>query len=282
MGLFDSKRNVYKTNNLHLIDATNMFCRSALVQYKGKSVEFGVRVANFFKMFKHAVKDRPRYCAVVFDSGKLNFRHSLYPEYKANRKKSYIKDEELLLLTIKRILHYSGFTVLGSDCYEADDVIGALTRFASNKNHVYIFSEDKDYLQLVSDHVSLYKGKILYTRQTTKAKFGIWPEQFIDYLTLVGDSVDNIPGIRLWGKKTAVEYLQKYENIQQIQKQNIPKSLSQIYDYELVNLCHSLVKIKRNIKVADSIDSFCIRDRTPDKLGKILKQHKIFIGDIYG
>ena len=284
MGLFDNSIKEYKNlnENIHLIDATNMFCRSALIQYKGQEIDFSIRVANFVKMFSKANRSRPKYCAAVFDSSRRNFRHDLYADYKANRSKTYIKDEKKLLKTVKRILHYSGFTVLGSDNYEADDIIGALSRLATKKNRVIIHSEDKDFVQLINENVTLLKGGILYDERMVKLKYGVSPSQFVEYLALIGDSIDNIPGIKLWGPKTAVEYLNKYGCIANIQKQDLRQSLCNIKDEKKVALYKKLVTIKKNIKVINSLDDIVIGKRNFEKLSELSQKHKLFIGDIYG
>ena len=279
MELFDNTYR-HKNNNIALIDGSNFFYRSALVTYKDTKMDFGIRLSNFFKMFGKATKDRPKYCAIVFDSGKPNFRHKLYPQYKANRNKHGIEDGELLLKVIKKILKYSGFTVLYSDNYEADDIIGALSKFATPTNKVVIYSEDKDFLQLVNDNVFVVKNNIIFDSAIVQKKFGIEPSQFAEYLALIGDSSDNIPGIKLWGKKTASEYLNEHGNIATIQQLQLKKSLRGILDYDTVALYKKLVSIKTNINVIQDIEQLSIKKRDFEALTKLSRDYKIHIGNI--
>jgi DNA polymerase-1 len=280
MGLFDNNYHS-KHAGIVLIDGTNFFYRSALVQFKDTKVDFNIRITNFIKMFNKAVKSKPQYCAIVFDSGKANFRHALYPQYKANRNKHEIDDCELLLKTIKQILKYSGFAVLNSGAYEADDIIGSLSKLASPQHPVSIHSEDKDFIQLINANVCLIKAGQVYNEQTVKSKYGISPLQFIEYLALIGDKIDNIPGIKLWGEKTSVQHLQKFGNIKTICKEaTLRKSLSGITDSGTVNLYKKLVTIKTDIEVVESINKLKVGERDFAKIKELSRKFKINIGNV--
>ncbi|MDG5499819.1 DNA polymerase I [Marinobacter sp. BGYM27] len=152
---------------------------------------------------------------VVFDAKGKTFRHELYAEYKANRP-PMPEDLASQIAPIHEIIRAMGLPMLIVKDVEADDVIGTLAVEATNKGvDVIISTGDKDMAQLVSDHVSLVNTMTdtHMDRDGVKTKFGITPEQIIDYLALVGDKVDNIPGVDKCGPKTAVKWLESYETL---------------------------------------------------------------------
>lgn len=152
---------------------------------------------------------------VVFDAKGKTFRHELYVEYKANRP-PMPEDLASQIAPIHEIIRAMGLPMLIVKDVEADDVIGTLAVEATNKGvDVIISTGDKDMAQLVSDHVSLVNTMTdtHMDRDGVKTKFGITPEQIIDYLALVGDKVDNIPGVDKCGPKTAVKWLESYETL---------------------------------------------------------------------
>lgn len=247
-----------KNDSVVLIDGTNMFCRCSLAESKASVSN---TLAVFLRMLDKALSEKPKYVALVFDSGNENFRHMLYPEYKANRKRSYIASEEIKLQSVKQVCKALGFAVFESKQVEADDVIGALARFCKNYS-VTIVSEDKDFLQLVNENTFLIKGGLKYTPKVCEAKYGVTPKQFVEYLSLIGDSSDNIKGAKGWGSKTSSEYLQKHSDIETIQKLELPKGLQSVktFDYKLNK---KLIKIKSNLKVIKDVNKLSVRK--PDK-----------------
>ncbi|OQW93940.1 MAG: DNA polymerase I, partial [Beggiatoa sp. IS2] len=156
--------------------------------------------------------------AVVFDTEEKTFREELYPLYKAQRP---APDEQLIaqIAGLHAIIEALGFPLLLAQGVEADDVIGTLARQAESSGmHVLIFTGDKDFAQLVNDHITLVdtmKNERL-DAQGIKTKFGVSPEQFIDYLSLIGDSTDNVPGVDKVGPKTAVKWLNQYGSLDTI------------------------------------------------------------------
>jgi len=168
-------------------------------------------------------KEGPEYIVVAFDPPSRTFRNDLYPEYKANR---LITPEEIkkAVPVIKEILNAFQITVMEIPGYEADDVIGTLAKQAENMGlTAYMVTPDKDYTQLVSENVMLYrpsktgKGYDLIGVEEVKALFGIQnPAQVIDILALWGDASDNIPGAPGIGEKTAKELVSKFGSLEQI------------------------------------------------------------------
>ncbi len=152
---------------------------------------------------------------VVFDAKGKTFRHDMYEDYKANRP-PMPEDLACQIEPIHKMVRAMGLPLLIVPGVEADDVIGTLAHEATRKGiDVVISTGDKDMAQLVSDHVTLINTmtETRMDREGVIGKFGVTPEQIIDYLALVGDKVDNIPGVNKCGPKTAVKWLATYQNL---------------------------------------------------------------------
>ena len=157
----------------------------------------------------------PDYMAVVFDAPGGSFRNELYPEYKANRP-PMPDDLRCQIEPLHDIVRSMGLPLLMIEGVEADDVIGTLAEQATRLGlDTLISTGDKDMAQLVNPHVSLVNtmSETFTDRQGVVDKFGVTPEQIVDYLALVGDSVDNIPGVPKCGPKTAAKWLQEYGDL---------------------------------------------------------------------
>ncbi len=155
---------------------------------------------------------------VVFDAKGKNFRHELYPDYKANRP-PMPDDLRCQIEPIHQMIKAMGLPLLIIPDVEADDVIGVLAKQATeNKQDVIISTGDKDMAQLVTEHVTLVNTMTdsVMDIAGVEQKFGVRPDQIIDYLALIGDSVDNIPGVPKCGPKTAVKWLQEYGSLKGI------------------------------------------------------------------
>jgi DNA polymerase-1 len=163
----------------------------------------------------------PEYLAVSFDTGRT-FRDDLYAEYKATRDKMP-DDLRLQLDRIRQVVLAFGIPILEAEGFEADDVLGTVARRAAEQGvRVVILSGDRDLLQLVDDsiHVELAGQKLSeaidYGPQAVFDKFGVSPGQLVDYKALVGDTSDNIPGVKGIGEKTAVGLIQQYGSLEAI------------------------------------------------------------------
>ncbi len=158
------------------------------------------------------------YCACVFDAKGKTFRDDIYPQYKANRAPM---PEGLVeqIAPIHEAVAALGWPILEVEGIEADDVIGTLARHAQSHGvRTVVSTGDKDLAQLVNDRVTLVNtmnGETLDVDGVV-AKFGVRPEQIVDYLTLVGDTVDNVPGVEKVGPKTAVKWLAEYGSLDEI------------------------------------------------------------------
>ena len=153
--------------------------------------------------------------AVVFDAPGKSFRNDIYPEYKANRPR--MADElRQQIAPIHDIIRALGMPLLIVPDVEADDVIGTLAAQATTaRRHTVVSTSDKDMAQLVSDYVTLVNtmSETTLDREGVIGKYGVPPERIIDYLALMGDSVDNIPGVPLVGGKTAAQWIDRFESL---------------------------------------------------------------------
>lgn len=158
---------------------------------------------------------QPEKMAVIFDAKGKTFRHEMYDEYKAHRPP--MPDElRSQIEPIHEIVKALGLPLLVIEGVEADDVMGTFAQQATEAKHETLISTgDKDLAQLVNEHVTLINtmNDTLSTPDSVVEKFGVRPDQIIDYLALVGDSADNIPGIPKCGPKTAVKWLSSFGNI---------------------------------------------------------------------
>jgi len=173
-------------------------------------------VFGVLNMLVKFVKDyQPRCIAVVFDAPGKTFRDELFAEYKAQRQ-PMPNDLRSQIPPLLAIIKAQGLPLLQIDGVEADDVIGTLAcRAAANGKSVVISTMDKDMAQLVNESITLVNtmSNTVLDRAGVKAKFDVFPEQIIDYLALVGDTSDNIPGIEKVGPKTAAKWLTQYGSL---------------------------------------------------------------------
>ncbi|NOY71120.1 MAG: DNA polymerase I [Gammaproteobacteria bacterium] len=173
-------------------------------------------IYGVLNMLNRLILDHPpQYIAVVFDAPGKTFRHEMYAAYKANRP-PMPGDLRSQIQPLHAIIEALGIPLVIEQGVEADDVIGTLARNASMQGlRTLISTGDKDLAQLVNEDITLINtmNNTLLTPASVKNKFGVQPEQIIDYLALIGDTSDNIPGIPKVGPKTAAKWLATYENI---------------------------------------------------------------------
>ncbi len=167
-------------------------------------------------------REKPELLAVVFDKGGSEMREALFEDYKANRLEQP-EAIELAVPYIKQILDTMHIPVLEKEGWEADDLIGTLARKAAAKGYeVFIVTADKDFGQIVSDRIKIYRpssagGYEIWDIDKVKEKFGVErPEQVIDFLAMTGDSVDNVPGIPGVGEKTAKKFIAQFGSLENL------------------------------------------------------------------
>lgn len=205
-------------------------------------------------------KHHPDAIAVVFDTATPTFRHELYDQYKANRD-AFPEDLVPQLARIKKLISLMGLEQVEMPGYEADDIIGTIAARESQDGHeILCLTSDKDYFQLVTDKVTVLRpGKDINTYETydpemVKERFGVPPGMVIDVLALMGDSVDNVPGVKGVGEKTAKPLVEKfgsieniYVNIDSIEKESLRKKLEESKD--LAFLSKKLVTIHKDVPI---------------------------------
>lgn len=181
-------------------------------------------VYGFARMVEKIISTNPKYVIVAFDYGKKTFRNELLDTYKATRKET---PQELVpqFALAREYLTAHNITWYEIEGYEGDDIIGTLVDFGEKNNlKVSVYTGDKDANQLISPQTTIYrtvKGVTeldIYNEQTLLDKYGLKPDQFRDFLGLMGDSSDNIPGIKGVGEKTALKLLHQYGTIEGLQE----------------------------------------------------------------
>jgi DNA polymerase-1 len=164
-------------------------------------------------------KHRPTHIAAVFDTPEPTFRHEIYPEYKANRD-AMPEDLRPQIPLIRQLIEAMNIPIVELHGYEADDVMGTLARRAAADGlGAVIVSPDKDLLQLVDDAADIRvlntkDGEIWHDREGVKVRMGVFPEQVVDYLSLLGDASDNVKGVPGIGEKGAALLLEKYGSLE--------------------------------------------------------------------
>ncbi|MGZ6290512.1 MAG: 5'-3' exonuclease, partial [Bdellovibrionota bacterium] len=247
---------------LCLIDASSFIFRAfyAVRHLSNKSGLPTNAVFGFASMILKVLEDvRPTHIAVIYDTKHPSFRKEMYKEYKANRS---AMPEELVpqIPYIKKFVETLGLPAFEQAGFEADDLIATLAHQAADlsKEHpdVCIVSSDKDLMQLVTEKVYLYdtmKDQRYYAPEV-KEKLGVLPELVPDFLGIVGDTSDNIPGVKGIGPKGAVALLEQfgsmeeiYKNIEEVKKEGQRKTL--IECKELAILSKELATVKRDLKI---------------------------------
>ncbi len=252
-----------------------------LTTSRGENTSAAWGIVNFLRRL-HATH-RPEYLAWVHDAG-LSFRHERYPAYKATRQKltdELQADFDRSLERIVQLLEAYHVPIVAVEGYEADDVIGTLAAQAhSAAVNVVVVSGDKDFQQLVAPDVWLLNpgrgGPAAVEEhwvgvENGSERLGVPPERVIDYLALVGDSSDNIPGVKGIGEKTARELIAAYGTLEQILAhapevtKKRPREALLAYEAE-ARLSKELVTIRRDVPIALELERFRVRDADHDRL----------------
>ncbi len=205
---------------LVLIDGSGYLYRAfhALPPLSNRDGEPTGALFGVFNMLRATLKDRPEHVVFVADASGPTFRDALFAQYKAQRA-PMPDDLRAQIEPMLALVGALGFPILRVSGVEADDVIGTLaTQAAAQDIDVVVSTGDKDLAQLVDAHVTLVNTMTNTTLDEAgvMAKFGVRPDQIVDYLTLVGDSADNIPGVPKCGPKTAAKWLGEYDTLDAI------------------------------------------------------------------
>ena len=268
-----------------ILDGNSILFRAfyALPPLKNKKGVYTNAVYGFLSMMYKLLEEyKPDYICTAFDPKKPTFRHEKYKEYKTGRAKA---PDELVMQfgLIRDVLELHGIKHIEIEGYEADDIAGTLSRFASAQGiEVYMVTSDRDYLQLVDDDVYVLITKkgvtntVKYTKALMDEEYGMTPEQFIDLKALMGDSSDNIPGVKGVGEKTGMKLIHKfntlegiYENIEEVKgklKDKLESEKMQAY------MSRDLATIVTEIPMDCNMDDFLYKEADGDKLMEMYKE----------
>ncbi len=257
------------------------FIKNPRINSKGMntSVIFGfVNILNDILNTEH-----PDYIVAAFDGDRPSFRAEIYPQYKANRPPAP-EDIKKSIPYIKQLLDAYNIKYIQKEPYEADDIIGSLAKkYNSSETIIYMATTDKDFVQLLDEYIYLFKprsrsaGYEKIDKSTALKKYGLQtPLQFIDFLALMGDAADNIPGAKGIGEKTAVKLLQQfdsieniYANIDAVEKRYRQKLLD---SKEAVFLSKELATIKTDIPLEYNLQYFSAKPPNKEELISLYKE----------
>lgn len=268
------------TKPLILVDGSSYLFRAyhALPPLTNSKGEATGAMHGVLNMLDRLRKDyQPDYMVVVFDAAGKTFRDAIFPEYKANRPP--MPDElRHQIQPLLEIIRAQGYPLLQIPDVEADDVIGTLaTRFQGD---VLISTSDKDMAQLVTERVHLINtmSETYLDIEGVQEKFGVLPSQIRDYLSLVGDNVDNIPGVDKVGPKTAVKWLAEYGSLQGVMD-NADKIGGKVGENLRAALAHlpltyQLVTIKCDVELDDSFEALRIQADDPATLREFYTRYE--------
>ena len=260
---------------LVLIDGSSYLYRAfhALPPLANAAGEATGALFGVVNMLRATLKENPEYLAFVVDAPGKTFRDELYPLYKANR--SAMPDElRAQVLPMCEIVKALGMPILRVDGVEADDVIGTLALQAVNDGiDVTISTGDKDFAQLVRPGLTLVNtmsGSRMDSEQTVFDKFGVRPGQIVDLLALMGDAIDNVPGVEKCGPKTAAKWLAEYGSLDNVMahagdiKGKIGDNLRAALHRLPLN--RELVTIKVDVELEGNAQSLGLRERDVESL----------------
>ena len=276
------------SKNLFLLDAYALiyrgyyaFIKNPRINSKGTDTSAILGFMN--SLFDIIRTQNPDYLAVAFDKGGSVTRSEMFEEYKSNRDKT---PEPILVAIpyIKEILKGMKIPILEKEGFEADDIIGTVAKDAEENNFkVYMVTPDKDFAQLVSNNIFLCKparmgnSMEIWGVDEVKDKFEVGsPDQVIDYLGMMGDSVDNIPGLPGVGDKTAKKFIKQYGSLENL-LQNAHKVTGKlgekiIENKELGVLSKKLAKIILDVPIDYNLDEFKLSDPDKEKVLKVFDE----------
>ncbi len=267
---------------LLLVDASSYLYRAfhALPDFRSPAGEPTGAILGVINMLKKLKQDFPSdYIAAVFDAKGKTFRDEIYPEYKATRQ-AMPEDLAAQIEPLLEAVAALGWPVVVVDGVEADDVIGTLAKHAEDRHgwDTVISTGDKDLTQLVTDRVTWVNtmSNEKLDRDGVKAKFGVPPELIIDYLALMGDTVDNVPGVDKVGPKTAAKLIEQFGSLDGViahadeVKGVVGENLKKAKDW--LPTGRTLVTVKTDVELAFIAED--LRDKGPDvaKLSKLYER----------
>jgi DNA polymerase-1 len=259
-------------DKLIIIDSNALLHRSfhALPPLKTKTgQETGATYGFLLTLFKAIDDIKPQYIVACFDIKGPTFRHEMFDDYKAKRPPTPTGITTQIPLT-KEVLEAFKIPVFAKEGVEADDLIATICKLLQKESvEVYILTGDMDNLQLVNEKIKVYtlgkgiKDTIIYNIDKVKERYGVGPDQMVDFKALVGDPSDNIPGVEGVGKKTAAEIIQRYNNIKNLYeelstdtavlKPKVKEALKN--NKESAIMSYQLAKMKNNVDINFNLES---------------------------
>lgn len=282
-----------QTKPLILVDGSSYLYRAfhAMPSLTNSSGDATGAVYGVINMLKKLISEySPSHMAVIFDAKGKTFRDDLYDQYKANRPP--MPDElRSQIEPLHDLIQALGLPLICISGVEADDVIGTLAQQATHQGiDTLISTGDKDMAQLVNEHVTLINtmNNLLMTPDTVIEKFGVSAGQIIDYLALMGDSADNIPGIPKVGPKTAAKWLQEYGDLDSLTANaekiggKVGESLRQ--NLQQLSLARTLTTIKCDVELKHGISSLQRGEPDANKLAELYQklEFKTWLREILG
>ncbi len=271
-----------KPDEIYLIDGSSYIYR-AYHAMGGLSNSKGFptgAVLGFTNMIVKTMKDKaPQRIAVVFDAKGPTFRHEMYRDYKANRP-AMPEDLRLQVPKIHEIVEAYRLPSLSVQGYEADDIIATLTRQAKEKGwQVVVVSADKDMMQLVQEGITMWDPQrdMVYDSEEVKKKFGVSPNQIRDFMALMGDSSDNVPGVPGIGQKTAASLIQQldslegiYSHLDEVSQKKVRENLAENRDKAF--LSRKLVALNDEVPLDSGLEDLTVAEPDAGQLREIFKE----------
>lgn len=266
-------------DEIYLIDGSSYIYRAyhaiaPLTNSKGVATN---AVLGFVKMVQKLINENcPKYLAIAFDSRGPVFRHELYKEYKANRP-PMPEDLREQLPYIKKFVAASNILMLEEGDVEADDILASIAaKYTCEGYKVVIVSGDKDLLQLVDDNVTMFdpmKNAVM-DRAAVEKKYGVRPDQLLDFFALVGDASDNVPGVPGVGPKTAEKLIASHGSLDGLYEQVDTLKQSKMKDKIIGNqeqayLSKKLIDLKRDVVVPEPAKKFSIQEPNDELLAEL-------------
>ncbi|MBT9132728.1 MAG: DNA polymerase I, thermostable [Syntrophomonadaceae bacterium] len=249
---------------LFLIDG-NLYVYRAYYAMKDLTTsrgELSGAIYGFSRMLINLLYERkPDYLAIVFDLPAPTFRHRQFSAYKANRPKMPHSLQNQLIF-IKEIVRAFNVQIFELEGYEADDILATVAKKTEKEIDVFIFTKDKDILQLISHNIKVVDQKKIdhiYDLNWVREKYSLEPARITDVMALCGDSTDNIPGVAGVGEKTSLKLIQEFgslenlfNNLERVKNEKLQESL--INSVEQVRINHELLTLSTEVPLEMKID----------------------------
>ena len=265
-----------------LIDGT-AFCYRAFYAIRELSTSDGrpTNAVYGFALMLNALRKtkQPDYLAVAFDAGKPTFRHERFEAYKVQRKP--MPDPLVMQLPlIKELLAASGVRIFELEGYEGEDLLATIARRIARPDlEVFLVTGDKDALQLVGPQVKVYnphKDGLIFDEHTVVERYGVPPNRMVDLMALMGDEIDNIPGVPGIGEKTASELLQRfgslealYNHLDDVEDTSRRTLLRQLRSQ--VELARELARIDRDVPIEVNLEELAVREPNWVRLRRLFR-----------